>query len=360
MSNTIDDIDLENSTASTLFDKGWKFQQELEKASDECSPEYDQKRKKTIIILQKCESMLDELGIFSENESLEEISANELRYFINDALIAWLFSKVNSPKPEQRLPSLQESKKYYLKYLNLTYNYGIHKFRMEKFDANKNENSNNFSETKAGRQAAFDESLINQAHDRNEKIKRYREQKELEAKLSACQVVLLKPHIDEEQKSEIYNIYIKYWLNKTLDELKIINDEINILHSFGKEQERPVVHRLQGATGGLPPAGKPYIITKDAMQAKVFGAGYPSVPVYSIEEFYDQLADKGMMPHCGVPPKDPVQIGKGVTESQKQEEKAEKDLLEDRDDEAELRKQREWDEFKDDNKRGAGNRYNRS
>ena len=41
---------------------------------------------------------------------------------------------------------------------------------------------------------------------------------------------------------------------------------------------------------------KPFIITKDALQAKVFGAGYPSVPVYSVEEFYDQLADKGMMP----------------------------------------------------------------
>jgi len=32
------------------------------------------------------------------------------------------------------------------------------------------------------------------------------------------------------------------------------------------------------------------------LQAKVFGAGYPSLPVYSVEEFYDQLADKGMMP----------------------------------------------------------------
>jgi len=41
---------------------------------------------------------------------------------------------------------------------------------------------------------------------------------------------------------------------------------------------------------------KPFIITKDALQAKVFGAGYPSLPVYSVEEFYDQLADKGMMP----------------------------------------------------------------
>ncbi len=49
-----------------------------------------------------------------------------------------------------------------------------------------------------------------------------------------------------------------------------------------------------------------------------------------------------------------------MTESQKQNEKAEKDLLEDAHDEQELRKQREWDEFKDDNKRGAGNTYNRS
>ncbi len=41
---------------------------------------------------------------------------------------------------------------------------------------------------------------------------------------------------------------------------------------------------------------KPFIITKDALQAKVFGAGYPSLPVYSIEEFYDHLADEGHMP----------------------------------------------------------------
>ena len=108
---------------------------------------------------------------------------------------------------------------------------------------------------------------------------------------------------------------------------------------------------------------KPFIITKNALQAKVFGAGYPSLPVYSIDEFYDQLADKGMMPKHEAPSDEryePVKIGGGVTESQKANEKAEKDVLEDKHDEAELRKQREWDEFKDENKRGAGNRFNRS
>ena len=55
-----------------------------------------------------------------------------------------------------------------------------------------------------------------------------------------------------------------------------------------------------------------------------------------------------------------MKIGGGVTQSQKDKEKAEKDLLEDAHDEETLRQQRDWDEFKDENKRGAGNRYNRS
>jgi immunoglobulin-binding protein 1 len=55
-----------------------------------------------------------------------------------------------------------------------------------------------------------------------------------------------------------------------------------------------------------------------------------------------------------------VQIGGGVTETQKDKEKAEKDRQEDLHDEESLKKEREWDEFKEDNKRGSGNRYNRS
>jgi immunoglobulin-binding protein 1 len=49
-----------------------------------------------------------------------------------------------------------------------------------------------------------------------------------------------------------------------------------------------------------------------------------------------------------------------VTESQKEDEKASKDLLEDAHDENTLKSQREWDEYKDEHKRGEGNRYNRS
>ena len=44
---------------------------------------------------------------------------------------------------------------------------------------------------------------------------------------------------------------------------------------------------------------KPYILTRDVIQAKVMGQGYPSLPVYTIDEFYDQLTDKGYMPEDG-------------------------------------------------------------
>ena len=32
----------------------------------------------------------------------------------------------------------------------------------------------------------------------------------------------------------------------------------------------------------------PFILTRDRIQAQVVGAGYPSLPTYTLEEFYDQ------------------------------------------------------------------------
>ena len=57
---------------------------------------------------------------------------------------------------------------------------------------------------------------------------------------------------------------------------------------------------------------------------------------------------------------EPVQVGGGVTDSQKEDDKVKQERLEDAHDEQELQRQRDWDEWKDDHKRGEGNRYNRS
>jgi immunoglobulin-binding protein 1 len=66
-----------------LFDRGWRLQRELSKSSvDESSDQFLLKRKKSLEILKKCEFMLDELNLFSENEDLDEVSTSEIRYFI--------------------------------------------------------------------------------------------------------------------------------------------------------------------------------------------------------------------------------------------------------------------------------------
>jgi len=115
----------------------------------------------------------------------------------------------------------------------------------------------------------------------------------------------------------------------------------------------------QSASDGA--AKKPFIITRDALQAKVFGLGYPSVPVYSIDEFYDQKVADGCMPQVVKDPsKSGAHIGGGVTDSQKEDDKATKDALADAHDEEEVKRMRGWDDFTDDNKRGSGNTYNRS
>ena len=76
-------IDLESTRLSDLFDKGWQMQLELEKASDERSDIFVRNRRRTIEILERCEFMLDELALFSENESLDEMSTSEIRCVLN-------------------------------------------------------------------------------------------------------------------------------------------------------------------------------------------------------------------------------------------------------------------------------------
>merc|ERR1711981_1503329 len=41
---------------------------------------------------------------------------------------------------------------------------------------------------------------------------------------------------------------------------------------------------------------KPIIITRDAIQKEIFGMGYKNLPVFSIEEFYEQRVRDGWFP----------------------------------------------------------------
>jgi immunoglobulin-binding protein 1 len=70
------------------------------------------------------------------------------------------------------------------------------------------------------------------------------------------------------------------------DEIKLLKGRENVSNEEIEEaKNKPKPQPMQ-----------PYILTRDVLQARVVGAGYPSLPVYSVEEFFDQLVDRGCMP----------------------------------------------------------------
>lgn len=71
-------------------------------------------------------------------------------------------------------------------------------------------------------QAAFDQNLIGQAYDRNEKIRRYKEQKELDVQLNSIFTAMRTSHLDEEQRRKGFKMFLKYWINKSVDDLKLV------------------------------------------------------------------------------------------------------------------------------------------
>jgi len=148
------------------------------------------------------------------------------RYFLNYALLGWLYSKVNSNKQDIRIVALEQAGSYLCKYLKLTRSYGLHTFKSLN-DSNQINNSD--QKCFENKQADFDTNLINMAYERNEKIKRYKEQRELEKQLETMNLILeTKPEqVDEEKRRKIYLTSVKYWINKSIDDIKVINGKLD-------------------------------------------------------------------------------------------------------------------------------------
>ena len=108
---------------------------------------------------------------------------------------------------------------------------------------------------------------------------------------------------------------------------------------------------------------KPFIITRTELQKKVFGLGYPSVPTMSIEAFIESKIQEGSLSETKPGQSNSLMSwaqNPDLKKQQDEDDAAAKEKADDEEDPDAIRKARGWDEFKDDNKRGWGNRYNRS
>ncbi|CAG8529623.1 9546_t:CDS:2 [Acaulospora colombiana] len=196
------------------------------------------------------------------------------------------------------------------------------------------------------------------ARRREEKIARYKREKETKVTLMKLQQLL--SSIGDDDKEDVNRKHvltlIDLFIQKSIEQLMSINQEINLLAQMKKRDRRGEASsgrtnddRVEVSTrddnGPLLSSNgrilRPFVITdkREEMREQVFRPGW-RLPTMTIDEYLQQEAERGNIIDGG---------------GQKQSKK----VIDDNDEsaiDAETYKAREWDEFKDSNPRGWGNR----
>jgi len=168
--------------------------------------------------------------------------------------------------------------------------------------------------------------------------------------------------VDDYIVRELFVCLIRRSISDAEDQLESIAMELELI-KFGSSIPNELAQEGPGSSGSGRPnlprekskPLKPFIITKDATQKKVFGVGYPSLPVMTVEELYEQRRAQGQW---APPPANGAIQNPEV--NQEEAEAVARERLEEGDDEGNIERQRAMDEYKDDHRRGWGNRFNRS
>lgn len=255
------------------------------------------------------------------------------------------------------------------------------------------------------------QQLVASAVARNNKIAQYKLKKELEAHIKKMRAAVKSNTVDDEVKRDFFLKYINKSIIDANEELLNVSLEKGVvemrkqrLAEFGTTKMDDFAMPPGTVIGTLPASAQtnnhsahlhdhgaghshahghghshgprhmhmpppkpkpmqPFIITKDATQKAVFGLGYPSLPVMTVDEFYQQRVDEGVFPDAEKMAQ--INKDKAIAAAQDPEiqEEAEKQALEDQienDDPEYIERMRRMDEYKDVVRRGDGNRYNRS
>ncbi|NWV99862.1 IGBP1 protein, partial [Machaerirhynchus nigripectus] len=324
-----------------LLALGRRLLEELETSTEPSSgaPAVQEKVRQGLDALQRAAAMVAQLELFSENEELEEIASADLKFMLLPALLGALTLK--QVDLSRRREHLESAREHFLRFLKLCRNYGLGCFQLS---------SGTSSEEGAGSpsvpQDPTQPNLVAMAMGRTAKIERYKQMKELENKLASMSSSVESGTADEDQIREFYILQIQKWIGTSLEEIESIEQELVILRSRDAARQAP-----GGSRGPSRPARapmKPFILTRDAAQARVFGVGYPGLPTMTVDDWYEQRRRQGVV---SSPQRVP---GASDEELQKQQQETE----EEEDNEEALKKARDWDDWKDTHPRGYGNRHN--
>uniref|UniRef100_UPI0002C865E6 Immunoglobulin-binding protein 1 n=1 Tax=Homo sapiens TaxID=9606 RepID=UPI0002C865E6 len=198
-----------------LFETGRQLLDEVEVATEPAGSRIVQEKVfKGLDLLEKAAEMLSQLDLFSRNEDLEEIASTDLKYLLVPAFQGALTMK--QVNPSKRLDHLQRAREHFINYLTQCHCYHVAEFELPSM--------------------AYP-SLVAMASQRQAKIQRYKQKKELEHRLSAMKSAVESGQADDERVREYYLLHLQRWIDISLEEIESIDQEIKILRERDSSRE---------------------------------------------------------------------------------------------------------------------------
>ncbi|CAH2256757.1 jg10976 [Pararge aegeria aegeria] len=290
----------DEESLKTLFDEAMKMYDKIENGNEATNSDAVQLSiKATIGKFEKATNLVSLSGMFSKNEDLEELPTETLQYLLLPALLGTLTLKLCG---QPRKGVIQVAEIYFRDFLQRCKDYGVTDVEVPQTMGSES----------TSRQQTEQANIANMVLSRQAKIKRYKEMKELKEKLSTLSKAMSSPTADDATKREYFVTMLLDYVNQALEELSSI------------EQEKPILEYM---------AKKGINVFKPNIVCYRFPGSGSNIPHATI-----QNADA-----------DPDEA-----------EQMRKERLVEDDDPEEVARQRSMDEYKDDHRRGWGNRHNRS
>ncbi|XP_023620289.1 immunoglobulin-binding protein 1 isoform X4 [Myotis lucifugus] len=214
-----------------LFDISRRLLDEVEVATEPTgSRAVQEKVLKGLQLLKQAAEMLAQLDLFSQNEDLEEIASTDLKYLMVPAFQGALAMKQGNPS--KRLDHLQLAREHFLNYLTQCQHYHVAEFELPK-------TKNNSAENNTASSSMAHPSLVAMASQRQAKIERYKQKKEMERRLSEMKSAVESGEADDEHVREYYLLHLRRWIGICLEEIESIDQEMDILRGKDSSKERP-------------------------------------------------------------------------------------------------------------------------